>query len=95
VSHAFEGLGKTVGGHRFGADMFNLKMPVLDAILNVVVVNVDMLTTLAVTFTAEKLDRRFVVTVDENGASVVAVVAELSKEAVEPCGFLCRVRECC
>ena len=94
VSYAFKRLSKTVSGHRCSAHMFNLKMPVLDAILNVVIVDVNMLTTLAVTFTAEKLNRRFIVAVDKYRASVVATVAELLKEAVELCGFLCRIRKC-
>ena len=94
ISYAFKGLSKTISGYRCSADMFNLKMPVLDAILNVVVVDVNMLTTLAVTFTTKKLNRRFVVAVDEYRASVIATVAKLLKEAVEPCGFLCRIRKC-
>jgi hypothetical protein len=94
VSQAFKGLSKTISSYRYSADMFNDKMPILDAILNIVVVDVNMLTTLAVTFTAEKLNRRFVVAVDKTRASVVAAVAKLLKEAVEPRSFLCRVRKC-
>jgi hypothetical protein len=74
--------------------MFNVKMPILDAILNIVVVDINMLTTLAVTLTAEKLVRRFVVAVDKNRTSVVAAVAKLLKEVVEPRSFFCRVRKC-
>ena len=94
ISHAFKGLSKTVSGYRCSADMFNLKIPVLDAILNIVVVDVNMLTTLAITFTAEKLNIRFIIAVDKYRASVVATVAKLLKEAVELYGFLCRIRKC-
>ena len=75
--------------------MFNLKIPVLDAILNiVVVVDIDILTTLSITFTIEKLNRRFIIAVDKYRASIVATVAKLLKEAVELCSFLCRIHKC-
>jgi hypothetical protein len=67
--------------------MFNVKIPILDAILNVVVVDVNILT-------AEKLNRRFVVTIDKNRTSVVAAVAKLLKKVVELRSFFCRVRKC-
>ena len=94
ISYTFKRLSKTVSGYRCSADMFNLKMPVLDAILNVVVVDVNMLTTLAITFITKKLNRRFIITVDKYRASVITTVAKLLKEAVELYSVLYRIRKC-
>ena len=74
--------------------MFNLKILVLDAILNIVVVDINILTTLTITFTTEKLNRRFIIAVDKYRASVIATAAKLLKEVVELYSFLCRIRKC-
>ena len=94
ISHAFKGLSKTFSGYRCSADIFNLKILILDAILNIVVVDINMYTTLTITFTTKKLNRRFIITIDKYRVSVITAVAKLLKKVVELYSFLCRIRKC-
>jgi hypothetical protein len=77
VSDAVERLGETVGSHSGSADVLDLEVAVADALLDVVVVDVDVLSTLVVSVSVEELDGRLVVAVQKNGVSVVCCVAKL------------------
>jgi hypothetical protein len=63
------------------------------SILNVVVVDIDVLSALVVTLSFNKLKRGLVVTVELNRIDVVAYVANLLEEAGEPRSFFGGVRK--
>jgi hypothetical protein len=54
-------------------------MSSLNAVFNVVVVDVDMFSTLIVTFSVHKVNRRLVVAVELNRLSILSKVSKLSK----------------
>jgi hypothetical protein len=54
-------------------------MPSLNAVFNIVVVNIDMLSTLIVTLSVHKVNRRLVIAVQLNRLSILREVSKLSK----------------
>jgi hypothetical protein len=54
-------------------------MPSLDAVFNIVVVDIDMFSTLIVTFSVHKVNRRLVVAVQLNRLSILPEVSKLSE----------------
>ena len=63
MSYAIEGLSEAVSGHCCCADVFNLKIPIADSLLDVVVVDVNVLSALMVAFAVKELNRRLIVAV--------------------------------
>jgi hypothetical protein len=61
--------------------------PILNLILDVVVVNINVFSALMVTLARCELDRGLVVTVELHGTNVGALVANLLQQAGEPGGF--------
>jgi hypothetical protein len=54
-------------------------MPSLNAVFNIVVVDINMFSTLIVTLSVHKVNRRLVVTVQLNRLSILTKVSKLSK----------------
>jgi hypothetical protein len=67
-------------------------MTVAYPILNVVVVDIDVLSTLVVALSFDKLKRGLVITVELDRMDVVAYVADLLEKAGEPRSFFGGVR---
>jgi hypothetical protein len=63
-------------------------MPSLNAVFNIVVVDINMFSTLIVTLSVHKVNRRLVVAIQLNRLSILAKVSKLSKYAIELGCFL-------
>jgi len=61
--------------------------PILNLILNVVIVDIDVFSALIVALACYELDRGLVVVIELNRTNVVAVVANLLQQAGEPGSF--------
>jgi hypothetical protein len=68
-------------------------MTVAYPIPNIVVVDIDVFSTLVVALSFDKLKRGLVITIELDGMDVVAYVANLLEEAGEPCSFFSSVRK--
>jgi hypothetical protein len=67
------------------------KIAIFNLILNIVVVDINVFSTLIVAFACCKLDRGLVVTVELNRAYVVTLVVNLFKQARKLGSFFCSV----
>jgi hypothetical protein len=79
VRKAVEGLCKSVSGHIVGTDMLQRDMPCLNAVFDVVVVDINMLSTLIVTLSVHEVNRRLVVAVQLNRLGILSEVSKLSE----------------
>jgi hypothetical protein len=57
-------LSKTVGSYIVSTNVLEIKVAVFNAVLNVVIVNINVLRTFVIALDANELDRRFIVAVE-------------------------------
>jgi hypothetical protein len=59
-------LSKAVGSYIVSTNVLEVKVAVFNAVLNIVIVNINVLRTFVMALSANKLDRRFIVAVELN-----------------------------
>ena len=72
MSQLVKRLGESVGSHLVGAYVLESQMAVLNAVLDVVVVNIDVFRTLMVALGCDKVNRRLIVAIELDGVGVLA-----------------------
>jgi hypothetical protein len=70
-------LSKAVGSHIVSTNVLGVKVAVFNAVLNIVIVNINVLRTFVMALSANKLDRRFIVAVELDWIDVVAQISDL------------------
>jgi hypothetical protein len=61
-----KGLSKAGGSYIVSTNVLEVKVAVFNAVLNIVIVNINVLRTFVIALSANELDRRFIVAVELN-----------------------------
>jgi hypothetical protein len=62
----FKRLSKAVSSYIVSANVLEVKVAIFNAVLNIVIVNINILYTFVIALSTNKLDRRFIVAVELN-----------------------------
>ena len=76
-----------------GAYVLESQVTVLDAILDVVVVDIDVFRTLVMALRGHEIYRRLVVAIELDRMGIFAQIANLLEQSGEPCSLLGSVRK--
>jgi len=87
MSDLIKRLSKAVSSHVLGAYVLKHDTPILDLILDIVIVDIDVFSALMVALACYELDRGLVVAIELDRTNVDAVVANLLQRADEPGSF--------
>jgi hypothetical protein len=84
MSNLIKRLSKAVCSHVISAYVLKHDTPILDLILDVVVVNIDVFSALMVALACHELDGGQVVSIELDGTEIVAKIANLLQQASKP-----------
>ena len=93
MSQLVKWLGESISSHLVGAYMLESQVAVLDAVLDVVIVDINVLCTLVVALRGNQVNRRLVVAIELDGMGVFAQVANLLQQSSEPSSLFGGVRK--
>jgi hypothetical protein len=77
ISNLIKQLSKAVSSYVLSAYVLKHNTPILNPILNIVVVDINVFSTLIVALTYYKLDRELVVAIELNRTNVITIIANL------------------